>query len=89
MKSAIAIAALTALFASGAYAADGADRSLAAVPVQQYHYGMNLDVQKIISKTDVSNKTGTVPVTMVYQDSQGQVHKVQYLEQGGFNNDNS
>ncbi|MFF7709255.1 DUF2790 domain-containing protein [Pseudomonas sp. NPDC007930] len=89
MKTAFAIAALTAVFATGAYAADGASRSLANIPTEQYHYGMNLDVQRIISKTDVSNKTGTVPVTMVYEDSHGQVHKLQYLETGGFDNDNS
>ncbi|PVZ19988.1 MULTISPECIES: DUF2790 domain-containing protein [unclassified Pseudomonas] len=88
MKTSIALAALTALFASGAYAQDGADRSLASnLPVEQYHYGMNLDVQKIISKTDISGKTGTVPVTMVYQDSQGQLHKLRYLEVGGRNDD--
>ncbi|MBD1554861.1 DUF2790 domain-containing protein [Pseudomonas typographi] len=87
MKTAFAIAALAAVFTTGAYAQDGADRSLAGIPVEQYHYGMNLDVQRIISKTDISDKTGVVPVTMVYQDSHGQVHKLQYLENGGFDID--
>jgi len=85
MKTAFAIAALTAVFATGAFAQDGADRAVTAnLPVETYHYGMHLDVQKIISKTDVSNKSGVVPVTMVYQDSKGEVHKVQYLQQGGY-----
>ncbi|UFH50952.1 DUF2790 domain-containing protein [Pseudomonas sp. KNUC1026] len=88
MKSSIAFAAIATLFATSAYAQDGADRSLASnLPVEQYHYGMNLDVQKVISKTDITGKRGTVPVTMVYQDSQGQLHKVRYLEVGGQNDD--
>lgn len=85
MKAAFAIAALTAVFATGAFAQDGADRAITSnLPVETYHYGMKLDVQKIISKTDVSTKRGVVPVTMVYQDSHGALHKLQYLELGGY-----
>jgi len=85
MKTAFGIAALTAVFATGAFAQDGSDRSLTAnLPVETYHYGMDLDVQKIISKTDVSYKSGVVPVTMIYQDSKGDLHKLQYLQQGGY-----
>jgi len=87
MKTAFAIAALTAVFTTGAFAQDGSDRSIASnVPVESYTYGMKLDVKKVISETDVSNKSGVVPVTMVYQDSRGQVHKVQFLQQGGYDN---
>ncbi|WP_263263368.1 DUF2790 domain-containing protein [Pseudomonas sp. RIT-PI-S] len=85
MKTAFAIAALTAVFATGAFAQDGADRSVASnLPVETYQYGMKLDVQKVISKTDVTSKSGVVPVTMVYQDSKGNLHKIQYLQEGGY-----
>jgi hypothetical protein len=85
MKTAFAIAALTAVFATGAFAQDGSDRTVTSnLPVESYHYGMKLDVQKVISKTDVSAKSGVVPVTMVYQDSKGDLHKVQYLQMGGY-----
>ncbi|MGY4532573.1 hypothetical protein ACVW0Y_001697 [Pseudomonas sp. TE3786] len=55
----------------------------ADIPTVQYEYGMELDVKKVLSLTDVSNVAGVVPVTMVYQDSQGRVQKVKYLELGG------
>ncbi|MBF7143855.1 MULTISPECIES: DUF2790 domain-containing protein [Pseudomonas] len=85
MKTAFAIAALSIAFTTGAYAQDGAERSVVdKLPVEAYHYGMHMDIQKVISKTDVSNKSGVVPVTMVYQDSKGQLHKLQYLQQGGY-----
>jgi hypothetical protein len=85
MNARFAFAALTAVIATGAFAQDGADRSMASnLPVETYHYGMKLDVKKVISQTDVSNKSGVVPVTMVYQDSQGALHKLQYLQEGGY-----
>lgn len=85
MKKTFAIAALAAVVTTGAFAQDGSDRSVGSnLPVETYKYGMKLDVQKVISETDVSNKSGVVPVTMVYQDSHGQVHKVQFLQQGGY-----
>ena len=86
MKGLYAMAALAALFSTGAFAQDGADRSLASAPVEHYHYGMQLDVKKVISKTDVSQESGVVPVTMVYEDSKGQVHKLEYLQLGGYDN---
>jgi hypothetical protein len=55
----------------------------ANIPAVEYQYGMQLDVKKVLSMTDVSNVAGVVPVTMVYEDSHGQVQKVKYLELGG------
>jgi hypothetical protein len=40
-------------------------------------------VAKVISITDVSRERGVVPVTMKYEDSNGQVHEVQYMVEGG------
>jgi hypothetical protein len=85
MKTA-AIAAF-ALIASAPFAfaqsAQSSNAKVADIPTVQYEYGMHLDVKKVLSLTDVSNVAGVVPVTMVYEDSQGRVQKVKYLELGG------
>ncbi|MOA53054.1 hypothetical protein D3C78_1764520 [compost metagenome] len=44
---------------------------------------MEIDVQKVLHRTDTSQLTGVVPVTLVYEDSDGEVHKVRFLEWGG------
>ncbi|WP_374438750.1 DUF2790 domain-containing protein [Pseudomonas panipatensis] len=46
--------------------------------VEQYTYGMKLDVAHVVSTTDVSNQCGIVPAQMTYEDSQGQRHTVEY-----------
>ncbi|MCY1542386.1 hypothetical protein D9M68_781320 [compost metagenome] len=53
-----------------------------------YHYGMTLDVQKVIHITDNSDKVGVVPATIIFLDSQGMLHKVNYLELGGYDDSN-
>lgn len=83
MKTA-AIATLALLAAAPlAFAQSHTAKAGADVPAVQYQYGMQLDVKKVLSLTDVSNVAGVVPVTMVYEDSQGQIKKVKYLELGG------
>jgi hypothetical protein len=43
---------------------------------------MEIDVKRVLQRTDTSNKTGVVPVTLVYEDSKGEVHKIRFLEWG-------
>lgn len=81
MKATIALAAALFTLAPAAFAAS-ADN---AAQTEKYEYGMKLDVKKVISLTDVSQEVGVVPVTMVYQDSQGAVQTVQFLQLGGQN----
>ena len=50
--------------------------------VEQYTYGMKLDVAHVISTTDISNVCGVVPAQMTYEDSQGQRHTVEYQVMG-------
>lgn len=76
-------AALFSVAASTAFAGTG---NAATTNPAQYTYGAELDVAKVISLTDVSRKTGVVPVTMVYEDSQGDVHQIQFQQIGGKNN---
>jgi hypothetical protein len=49
------------------------------VVVEPYHYGMHLDVAKVVN-WDVPESTTTkvVTATMTYLDSQGQLHKMSY-----------
>ncbi|MGZ9738397.1 DUF2790 domain-containing protein [Pseudomonas sp. GNP012] len=49
----------------------------------EYHYGMDIDVKRVLQRTDTSDKTGVVPVTLVYEDSAGEIHKIRFLEWGG------
>jgi len=54
----------------------------AHVSAVEYHYGMEIDVQRVLQRTDTSDKTGMVPVILVYEDSEGEVHKIRFLEWG-------
>lgn len=54
------------------------------VQAVDYHYGMPLDIQKVIHITDNSDKVGVVPATITFLDSNGKLHKVNYLELGRY-----
>lgn len=82
MKATIALAVAVLSLAPSAFASTSNYAHLEPV---QYSYDTKLDVAKVISLTDVSHERGVVPVTMVYKDSQGDVHKVQFLQLGGQN----
>lgn len=49
--------------------------------VQQYHYGLALDVAKVIS-IEAPQGCDVGEATMVYQDSQGATHTLVYLRLG-------
>ncbi|WP_120995024.1 DUF2790 domain-containing protein [Stutzerimonas urumqiensis] len=51
-------------------------------PAITYEYGQPLDVKKVLSITDTSQAVGIVPVTLVYEDSQGTVREVQFVQYG-------
>ena len=55
----------------------------AHVSAVEYNYGMDIDVKRVLQRTDTSDKTGVVPVTLVYEDSAGEIHKIRFLEWGG------
>ncbi|TBU88273.1 DUF2790 domain-containing protein [Phytopseudomonas dryadis] len=87
MKIASVVTAVLSSLAPAVFAADITRQPGAGLPVEDYHYGMKVDVQKVLFRTDVSDKTGVVPVIMVYTDSQGETHKMRFLEWGGARND--
>lgn len=84
--AAIALAGILltpAAFAANQSAEQSKPASEAGVPVVDYQYGMDLDIAKVVSRTDNSLKAGIVPTVVVYRDHQGDLHKVRYLEWGG------
>ncbi|WFC61864.1 DUF2790 domain-containing protein [Pseudomonas sp. REST10] len=87
MKIAAITATLIAAFAPIAFANEKASAS-ARVDVKQYQYGMQLDIDQVLQRTDNSRESGVVPSVMVYRDSQGDVHAVRFLEWGGQTNQN-
>lgn len=56
-----------------------ADQTL---PVEQYSYGTNLDIAKVVAQDEVPYVCGVVPVHMTYVDSHGQRHVVEYEVMG-------
>ncbi|AYF87732.1 DUF2790 domain-containing protein [Pseudomonas sp. JS3066] len=82
MKIASAVSAVLASLAPSVFAQDHHRDVGAGIPAVDYHYGMELDVQRVLYRTDATQRAGVVPVTMVYEDSQGDLHKVRFLEWG-------
>lgn len=87
MKIASIVSAVISSIAPLAFA-DEVSKFGAGVPAVDYHYGMKLDIAQVLQRTDNSNSSGVVPTILVYRDSQGDVHKLRYLEWGGKTNQN-
>jgi hypothetical protein len=69
----------------GTQAFAGESQSTAAkskTPVDTYTYDMKLDIQKVITVSDIPDQCGPVPAQMTYEDSQGQRHILQYQVMG-------
>ncbi|WPP47872.1 DUF2790 domain-containing protein [Pseudomonas sp. AN-1] len=74
--------ALALLLLSGISCVALAGETVDNGPVEKYHYGMDLDVARVISRSEIPDVCGTVPVQMVYEDHQGQRHTLEYLVMG-------
>ncbi|WP_460126204.1 DUF2790 domain-containing protein [Pseudomonas sp. S2_C03] len=73
-------------FAAAAAPAFSADDSTQTeghpASVETYHYGMKLDIQKVISVSEIANECAPVPAQMTYEDSQGKRHILKYQVMG-------
>lgn len=58
-------------------AMQGASEQTALAEVRQYHYGMQLDIAKVLAVTSAKG-CGVVPVRMRYLDSQGAEQQLEY-----------
>lgn len=75
------LAMFLALGVLGSQAFAGESHSTAAdskTPVETYTYDTKLDIQKVITVTDIPDQCGPVPAQMTYEDSHGQRHVLQY-----------
>lgn len=82
---ALKIALLVALtgVAAQAFSDDTpAPTAASQIPVESYQYGMQLDIQKIITVSEIANECAPVPAQMTYEDSQGKRHILQYQVMG-------
>lgn len=52
------------------------------MPVKSYQYGMDLDIKRVIAIKGNHKACGVVPMQMLYEDSQGQHHRLEYLIMG-------
>jgi hypothetical protein len=83
MNMATVVSAVISSLAPSVFDQNGLQEPGAHVSAIDYHYGMDIDVKQVLQRTDTSDKTGVVPVTVVYLDSEGEVHKIRFLEWGG------
>ncbi|HCS43661.1 MAG TPA: DUF2790 domain-containing protein [Pseudomonas sp.] len=56
--------------------------STSKTPIENYTYGTKLDIDKVITVTDIPDQCGPVPAQMTYEDSHGQRHVMQYQVMG-------
>ena len=54
--------------------------------IKEYHYGMHLDVAKVIRKSPDVKTCSVMPKLMTYQDSKGDLNTVQYQVLSGCRN---
>jgi len=72
--AALALSLVLPLLGSGLQAAE-------TLPVEQYHYGMQLDVQKVLALHEAPTVLcQVVEARMDYLDSQGREHRLAYLK---------
>lgn len=50
--------------------------------VEQYSYSSELDIAKVISMSEIPSVCEVVPAQMVYEDSQGMQHTLEYRVMG-------
>ncbi len=51
----------------------------APAETEPYHYGMELDIARVISRSEVPDVCGVVPAYLTYEDHQGKVHRLEYM----------
>ncbi|AYF72226.1 TPA: DUF2790 domain-containing protein [Pseudomonas aeruginosa] len=94
-RRATALLAAVALLVAGgmAHAAQeqaiqGVQGDIQQIPVETYHYGMKLDIARVLSISDTSQECGVVPSIMRYEDSSGAPRALEYQIYGGGCSDN-
>lgn len=75
---------LIALFLAGfaTLAVAGETSAVQSSTVESYSYGTKLDIARVISLSTIPDVCEVVPATMIYEDSQGQRHTLEYKAMG-------
>lgn len=75
---------LIALFLAGfaTLAVAGETSAAQSSTVESYSYGTKLDIARVISLSTIPDVCEVVPATMIYEDSQGQRHTLEYKAMG-------
>jgi hypothetical protein len=85
MKAALVLMALFSF--SAAAMAEESEAKIAAQnqrqTVEQYTYSTHLDIARVISVEQVPNVCRVVPQHMIYEDSQGKRHVLEYQVMAG------
>jgi hypothetical protein len=66
----------------------GIPAHLEQIPVETYHYGMRLDIARVLSISDAGEVCDVVPSVMHYEDSEGKLRALEYLIHGSGCSDN-
>ena len=53
-----------------------------SMPVEQYRYGMNLDIARVVAVDAIPAVCEVVPARMTYDDSDGKRHVLEYRVMG-------
>ena len=60
-----------------------AKKNAKSIPeIVHYEYGMNLDIQKVVSVTQANKTCSVAPSRMTYEDSAGKLNTVEYRVMG-------
>ena len=75
---------LIALFLAGfaTLAVAGETSAVQSSTFESYSYGTKLDIARVISLSAIPDVCEVVPATMIYEDSQGQRHTLEYKAMG-------
>ena len=75
---------LIALFLAGfaTLTVAGETSAVQSSTVESYSYGTKLDIARVISLSTIPDVCEVVPATMIYEDSQGQRHTLEYKAMG-------
>lgn len=79
---ALVVLALSSLCATAMADEIPTDAASHNVPVEQYTYSSHPDIQKVISMSEVPDVCEVVPARMVYEDSHGTRHIMEYRIMG-------
>jgi hypothetical protein len=72
---------LAGLISASAFAADDGD-PFTSIPAEKYSYSKKYDIARVLKIEEPANVCVPVVVHMIYEDSQGKKHNLEYLAMG-------